>query len=239
MRLRFAFRQRNPLVAAGMPVIQFPPVPVVAGRDQRGAREPEDDPQPRPDPMRRETSPPGRVEPCLQGCRGLPVHLPDRRREGTVFPDRPAQDVGELADGQDRRAGAVGGLPVRHPRQLGLDHLGQPRQVDPVVVVLGDRLPAFDLVADDRTAPGPGQLRPQPPDRVLPAGQMQVLALTGHRAPATRMRTTSSWPRPSAPHPPGPSHTGRWWSARGRGPGGGRPPIPGCRPAARRRRGCA
>jgi hypothetical protein len=209
VRLRFAFRQRNPLIAAGMPVVQLPPVPVVAGRDQRGAREPEDDPQPRPDPVRRETSPPGRVEPCLQRSRGFPVHLPDRWRERTVVANRLAQDAGELADGQDRGAGAVRGLPVRHPRQLGLDHLGQPRQVDPVVVVLGDRLPAFDVVADDRTAPGPGQLRPQPPDRVLPAGQVQVLALTGHRAPARRMRTTSSWPRPSAPRPPGPSHTGR------------------------------
>src|SRR5260370_40406804 len=115
-----------------MPVIQLPPVPVVAGRDQRGAREPEDDPQPRPDPMRRETSPPGRVEPCLQGCRGIPVHLPDRRREGTVFPDRAAPDVGELADSQYPRAGAVRRLPVRPPPPLGPDPPGEPCPGEPV-----------------------------------------------------------------------------------------------------------
>lgn len=50
-------------------------------------------------------------------------------------------------------ANAVLRLPVRHPRHLGRDQVGQPDQVQPSLAVLGDAPPVADAPADDWAAP--------------------------------------------------------------------------------------
>ena len=137
-----------------------------------------------------------------------------------VLQHRPAQDVGQQVHRQHRGAGAVAGLPVRHPGQLDRERVGQPGQVDAPLAVLGDRLPVRDARADDRTAPLGRQLLPEPLDRVETArpGAGDRAAHPLIAAPASRPRRTSSSPRRAAPRPRRPSRRGPAWSARGRDP---------------------
>ena len=120
---------------------------------------------------------------------------------------------------QHRGPGAVEGLPVRHPGQLGGERVGQPGQVDPAFAVLGDRRPVGDAGADDRAVPERRQLREQPRHRIQAAGRAQVPeTVTAHRAPASRSCRSSSSPPRAGPRPHRPSRRGPAWSARVRDP---------------------
>ncbi len=224
-----------------MPVVQFPPWAAGAAGEQGQPREPEHDPQAAAAAVRRQPSPPGGIEPALQRRGGIPVHAENRAGKRVMLGDRAAQDVSQLIHRQHRGPGAVGGLPVRHPRQFPGQRIREPGQVNAPPVVLGDPVPVLDSRPDDRPAPWPGQLEPEPVHGTAGASQAQRPgAFSAHRAaPASRTRKTPSSQPPAAPRLPGPTRRGRSWSARARGPDAGTPPTPASRPAAGPTRGCA
>ena len=123
---------------------------------------------------------------------------------------RPAQDVGELVHRQLRRPGAVHGLPVRHPRQLPRERIGQAGQGQAAS-------PRSRITSPTRRCRGPmtsprhssgSSRQSRSTGSSAPAGRSSrgCPALTA--APARTTRTMPSSPRPAAPHLPGPSPSG-------------------------------
>ena len=184
MRLRLPRGQRDPRVAAGMPVIQRPPRAVAAAGEQGQPGEPEDDPQPAAAALAASAAPSGwhRTSPAAPRRRAQSI---DEHRRGKGWLSRTARRrmlASWFIARTEHRVPSAACQCAIHASSAG-NGSGSP--------VRSIRRSPFSVMASQPSMPGPmtgprhsrRELPPQPLDRVRPSGRAEGCA--AHRSPLT------------------------------------------------------